>query len=288
VRTVPHAFEPPSRVRPVRVIGLTVLVVYAALLATAAVLDGRLPVPVEALAVNGVAAATALATVVASRRRLGARRSLRGYGLVLDRRAGADLITGASIGLVAVAVPFLIGLAGGWLEVADVLDRGVMGLWTGIGLIVLANLCVAFWEELLLRGVFLRTAADGLARRLGQDRAVTGGIIISATVFGLAHLAQPALPSFVLTWVLAGVVLGVAAVRSGGLALPIGAHAAFNVAYQALVVRTDLEGIEAVSAILRVDVDPTLPALGFGGVLESSAFGLLGVLTLLVTARRGR
>lgn len=279
-----------GRARTVWLIALPLLGVYGSLLVAAGLLAGVLPLPAEALVVNAIAAAMALVLVVASRRWLGARRSLPGYGLALDRRWVTDLLAGFGIGLVAVTVPFLVGVAGGWLEVVAVLDAGAMALWPGIALVAGANLCVGLWEELMLRGVFVRTAADGLVRWMSPRHAVAGAIAVSATVFGLAHYGQPQQARFLVTWVLAGVVFGIVYVRSGTLALPIGAHAAYNIAYQAVFVRTDIDGIEAVSAITRIAVDPTVTALGFGGALEAVAFVLVGLLAApyLRATRRGR
>lgn len=68
--------------------------------------------------------------------------------------------------------------------------------------------------------------------------AIAGGVTISALVFGVGHADQPDNPLFFLTWILAGVVLGGLYVPSGSLWLTIGVHAAFNVAYQSVFVRT--------------------------------------------------
>jgi hypothetical protein len=219
--------------------------------------------------------------VHASRRFLGARRGLADYGLAVDRRWLVDLTAGLGIGLAGLAIPYLIGIGAGWLEVVAVFDRGQLALWPGIALIVFSMFWVGLWEELLLRAVFICNAADGLRKWLSPRRAVAGGIVVSAVVFGVAHLAQAAQAALVLTWVLSGVVLGVIYVLSGNLALTIGIHAAFNIAYNVLFVRTDVAGTEALSAITRVGVDPTLPFLVSGGALEAGAWITVGLLALL-------
>jgi membrane protease YdiL (CAAX protease family) len=146
---------------------------------------------------------------------------------------------------------------------------------------VLACLCTGFWEELLLRGVFITNAMDGLRRRMSPHRAALVAVLISATVFGLPHLAQPEYPVLILTWVFSGLVFGVIYVLSGNLALVIGAHATFNMAANIVFVRADLPGNAGQSALTRVRPDPDITALTPGGVIEASAFVLLGLLALL-------
>ena len=88
----------------VGLIVLSLLVVYAALLGTAGAVAGQLPLPVESLVVNGAAALIAIVVVLASYRWFGARRSMRGYGLAVDRSWLRELVIGAAIGLTAVAL----------------------------------------------------------------------------------------------------------------------------------------------------------------------------------------
>lgn len=148
---------------------------------------------------------------------------------------------------------------------------------------------VGFWEELLLRGVFARSLTDALRRRLRPRAAVTIAVAMSATVFGLGHFGQPEHPAMLATWVLAGLVLGTLYVASGSLALPIGAHAAFNIAHNVLLVRTEIAGTDALSTIAGIQVDPTTPLLAVGGFIEAAGFlgvGLLGLLWLRRTRSR--
>jgi uncharacterized protein len=228
-------------------------------IATAATLDGAVPLPVLQLLTSVVTVSVALLLVMVSQRLLGAHRGLVDYGLAVDRRWVIDLVAGFGIGLAGLAIPIVLGLALGWFDVVAILDPGALGLWAGSALMLIAMLGVGLWEELLLRGVFVCNAADGLRRWLPARRALAGGVLLAAVVFGLGHLGQPDNPAFVLTWILAGVVFGVIYALSGNLALPIGAHAAFNTAYNVVFVRTDVAGTEDLSAISRIAVDPTIP-----------------------------
>lgn len=270
-----------GRARTPWLILLPLVGAYVALLLADAASAGRLPLPLAALVVSGTPAVAAVLLVIFSRRFLGARRGLGGYGISLDRAWVRDAVAGFGIGVVGVAIPFLVGMGAGWVDVASVLDGGVMALWPGILLYALAMLFTGLWEELVLRGVFLATAADGLRRWFSPRLAVAGGLVLSSVVFGLAHLGQATHPALILTWVLPGVIFGVIYLFSGNLAVPIGAHAAFNISANVLFARTDVTGVEDLSTLLRVDVDQNLAFLTFGGALEAGAFVVVGILSLL-------
>jgi membrane protease YdiL (CAAX protease family) len=133
----------------------------------------------------------------------------------------SELVTGFAIGA---ALFVSLALARAW---------SVGATWTFAGLdastSALAGLAVALLlllpEELVFRGYAFRRLSDALG---------TGpAIAISAVLFGLYHVAgsgmwgvgalfQFAMPA------LGGTVFGWAAVRSGGLALPIGLHLGGN------------------------------------------------------------
>ena len=239
----------------------------------------ELPLPVAALLASGAPVMVAVLLVMFSRRFLGGRR-LADYGLVIDRRWIIDLIAGLLVGLLAVSIPFLVALGAGWAQVAATFDPGEMALWSGIALYTVAMLCTGFWEELVLRGVFLCNAADGLRRWLSPHRAVAGALSLSALVFALGHLGQTGTSITMLTFILSGIVLGVVYLFSGNLALVIGAHAAFNITNNVLFARAG-GATDGLSAIMRIDVDPNLPLLRSGGLLEAAAFLLVALFALL-------
>lgn len=242
-----------------------------------------LPLPAVAFVVIGATAVAALVIIQLSGRFLDAGRSIVDYGFAVDRPWLRDLVAGFGIGLAGVSIPFLVGIAVGWFEVAAVFDPGDLSVGAGIMLIVLATLCTGIWEELLARGVILTNAAEGLQSWLSPRYAIVGGVVISGFLFGIAHTGQPDNPLFLLTWVLAGVVLGVLYVLSGNLALVIGIHWSFNIAYQAVFIRTDVNPAEF-SAILRIDLVTQSPLFEFGGVVEIAAWFsvlILGVLWLV-------
>ena len=155
-----------------------------------------------------------------------------------------------------------------------------MALWPGILLFTIAMLCTGFWEEFVLRGVFLCNAADGLRRWLSPRRAVAGALTLSAVVFALGHLGQTGISVTLLTFILSGVVLGIVYLLSGNLALVIGAHATFNITANVLFARAG-EATDGLSAIMRIEVDPDLTLLRSGGLLEAAAFLLVALLAML-------
>jgi uncharacterized protein len=223
--------------------------------------------------------AAALGAVTACHRLLRIPRRLSDYGLTLDRAWLRRAAAGLAIGTMAVAAPATIALATGNAHIVAVLSPGDLGLFAGILPLIIGMVLVGFWEELLLRGVFVGETADALRRRFSGTTSAVAAVLISSTVFGLGHLGQPGHPAFLLTWILAGIVFGAIYVVSGDLALPIGAHAAFNIGHNVLFVRADLAGTDALSALTRIDYPPT-PLLQPGGLLEVAGFLVLGALAL--------
>jgi uncharacterized protein len=264
-----------------RIPWLIAIPLVGAFVATSAdgIVPGELPLPLAALLASGAPALVAILLVISSQRWLGGR-GLADYGLAVDRRWMVDLIAGLGFGLLAVSIPFLVAIGVGRAEVVAVFDAGDLALWPGIVLYVVAMLCTGLWEELVLRGVFLCNAADGLRRWLAPHRAVAGGLVLSAVVFALGHFGQTGASATMLTFILSGVVLGVVYLFSGNLALVIGAHAAFNITSNLLFARAG-EASEGLSAIMRLEVDPDLPLLASGGLLEFAAFALVGLFGLL-------
>jgi uncharacterized protein len=228
---------------------------------------------------NVAATFAAIFLIVLSRRYLGAR-SLADYGLRFDRRWRTDLRAGLIIGVVGVAIPLAIGIVLGWIEIAEVFARGDLALLPGIAVAVFAFIWVGLWEELTVRGVFLCNTADGLRRWLSPHRAIAAAIGLSGIVFGIGHLAHTGVSPLLLTWVFAGMVFGIIYVLSGSLALPIGIHITFNIAANAIFSRTDLPGAEGYSTITRIDIDPALTFLQYGGLLDIAAFASVLLLTI--------
>jgi len=148
------------------------------------------------------------------------KRQLRDAGVNLEARSGLRLLGGLALGgaTFAVILGVVAGVAGGLA-----FQRGI-ALSPGLVLHkVVTVLALACMEELGFRGYALRT----LLGRLG----VWPTQAIVAVAFGLCHLA------FGWTWsavalgvVPAALLMGIAAIRSGGLAMALGVHAGLNLA----------------------------------------------------------
>lgn len=87
-----------------------------------------------------------------------------------------------------------------------------------IGSVILAPVM----EELILRGFLLRV--PNMERSTG---AAMLAIVVSASIFSVAHINYSNISSFVVIFLI-GVVLGIARIVSGGLLLPVALHMAVN------------------------------------------------------------
>ncbi len=187
-------------------------------------------------------------------------------GLVRGSGTGLDVGAGLVIGIVAAAVPLLIGLAGGWtvigglrIDFASVFAAGVFFAAVGV------------FEEVLYRG-----ALFGLARVV-VGRPVAAAVSILA--FAVPHALNPgASPLAVVGVLVAGSCLLVAYVRSAALWLPIGIHVGWNFALGPIY-GLPVSGLE-LPGLLRTHVDTTAPPLLAGGGFgpEASFPGMVGFL----------
>ena len=103
-------------------------------------------------------------------------------------------------------------------NVADVAEASVGGalVLAFVGTVLLAPLV----EEVLYRGMLL----SWLRRRMGRH----GSVIVSAAIFAGVHLVDPGTLLLLPGLFVIGVGLGYAALRSGGLSLPLYLHAGVN------------------------------------------------------------
>lgn len=174
------------------------------------------------------------------------------------------------------AIRFLIGLAVGAAIVAINLAivrvvvgpiRVVVNPQTGLAAVVIMAItfiALSCMEELGFRGYPLRA----LTSALGTWPAV----VITAVAFGLSHLAFGWPVSAVVLGVIpSGVLFGVAASASGGLAMPVGVHAAVNMALWSV-------GAKETPGLWTVIIPPALQAR------NDALSPYLGVVTVLVLA----
>lgn len=143
---------------------------------------------------------------------------------VIGTRAGTSLVAGCCIGLCA----FLLTLGYAWLAAAVNAGTGKQSFQpltflVGLGVVLLQVTA----EEAYFRG-WLQPL---IARACGN----LGAIVITAALFALVHVMGGARSALTLcNLVLGGIWFGILAVRAKGIALPVGAHFAWNTAEQML------------------------------------------------------
>ena len=146
------------------------------------------------------------------------RRSYRALGLWFYPRWPREAVIGVGIGAGLIAAVAGIMLAAHGLSYEG-LDPG--GAPAGFLRIAGFLLLAAAFEEILFRGYAYQRLVDSLG--------VLGAIALSSTLFGLAHMVNPAAtPLSTANTILAGVLLSAAYLKTRALWLPIGLHWAWN------------------------------------------------------------
>ncbi len=261
---------------PVRLLGAVLFVAVATVGTGAVVYALALPLVLDTVGAGGTALVTGIGTVVgvAASAFLLDRRPLADYGLHLGRRWLADLGAGLVIGALLMALVFAVELAAGWVRVVGTFRAGGAFL-PAFAANVLVFCLVGVYEELLLRGVFLRNVAEGLSGYVGRRSAVGSAVVLSSALFGALHLGNPnATLLSALGITLAGVMLAVGYVLTGELAVPIGLHITWNV-FQGLVFGFPVSGLTVRTSLIATR--ETGPDLLTGGAFGPEA-GLVGLL----------
>jgi membrane protease YdiL (CAAX protease family) len=149
------------------------------------------------------------------------RQSLASVGLGMRAQWWRQLLGGLALGSVQMLlVAALICLAGGVrfsLDPAGGVAVVAMGAWMFAW--------AALLEELLFRGFLFQRLVDGIG--------ASAALLLMAAVFALAHWGNPGMQGATEIWasvdlVLAGLLLGLAYLRTGSLALPLGIHFGWN------------------------------------------------------------
>lgn len=149
------------------------------------------------------------------------RQPLSAVGLRLDGKWLRQILYGTAFGSIQMlAVTALIYAAGGVafsFDPAHGLAALVCGAWVFAW--------VALLEELLFRGFVFQRLVDGI----GAPTA----LLLTAALFAIAHWGNPGMEGTTEVWAsidtaLGGILLGLAYLRTGSLALPIGIHFGWN------------------------------------------------------------
>jgi len=162
------------------------------------------------------------ASIIIARKYLD-RRSFTSLGLRLNANAWRDFIAGVLIATLMVFLIYFVERLAGWLTITGISLNQAPAVEVLLAmLIMLGVFLVTGWqEELYFRGYLLTNLSEGL-------RPVVG-ILLSSLIFGLAHLGNPSPTVLSVAGIcLFGLLMVFGLLRSGGLWLPVGLHAAWN------------------------------------------------------------
>ncbi|GAA4492595.1 hypothetical protein GCM10023158_08610 [Gluconacetobacter tumulicola] len=194
------------------------------------------------------------------------------------RHAVRELLLGVLAGVVLIsavmAVLFAVGVASFHQQ-----------LWTDWAHDVREALGTGFLEELLARLIIFRLLSCAFG--------IHAGTILSAFLFGVAHLHNPnaTLLSGMAIAVEAGLLFSGFYIATGRIWMSIGAHAGWNFTLGALF-GARVSGMSSDDSLLRTSFDPSAPTWLTGGTFGPEAsivtivFGLATFVTTLALSRR--
>ncbi len=190
-----------------------------------------------------------------------------------------DFGVGSAIGLLLMALIFVIHLAAGWIVVERFGWEGPAGGAFLLSLVafLVAFVLVGFKEELLVRGYLLQNVEDGLG--------TIWAVVLTSLLFGALHLANPDASLIAAAGIaVAGVLFAVCYLVTRSLWLPIGLHFAWNFA-EGPIFGFPVSGIPAdVVVVQRIVGPPAMTGGDFGPeagivVLIATLLGI-GLVTL--------
>ncbi|HEY89316.1 MAG TPA: CPBP family intramembrane metalloprotease [Thermoflexia bacterium] len=209
------------------------------------------------------------------------RRSIAAFGLHFNRDWWLDLGFGLGLGALLMAGIFLFELSRGWLTITATWHTRLPVAFPAALLLQMALfLMVGIYEELLMRGYYLRNLAEGLNfPRLGARGSLLLAAVLSSAVFGVAHLGNPhANAVSTLSIALAGIFLGLGYLLTGELAIPIGLHISWNL-FQGNVFGFSVSGLASYTSCFAIAQGG--PALWTGGEFGPEA-GLVGIIAIVL------
>ena len=212
------------------------------------------------------------------------KRSFVSLGLQVNKQAFGDIFIGIAITFVMMGLVYLAETAAGWLTFESFAwqTEPVANVLGGVSIFFVAFIFVGWNEELLSRGYHLQTLASGTN--------MFWGIVISSSVFGLAHLGNPNA-----TWTsaagifFAGIFLAYGYLRTGQLWLSIGLHIGWNF-FEGVVFGFPVSGLDIYRLIRHQIQGPEIWTGGaFGpeaGLIVLPALGIGSALIYLYTRNR--
>ncbi len=179
------------------------------------------------------------------------------YGI--NRKYLKDLVAGIVLGSIFQGLITILMIQNGSAELISVFNfsTGVpVHLWlTAFISTVFGFFAVAFWEELMFRGVLIKNASEALNSRLKHRQISTIiAILLGPIIFGIPHIsaiAEGASPSFaVFQASVAALYFGIAYVLTDSIAMPIGIHFISNFWFTSILGATE-NGFPALARIER-------------------------------------
>ncbi|MFC6942132.1 CPBP family intramembrane glutamic endopeptidase [Salinirubellus sp. GCM10025818] len=273
-----------------RVLGALVVVLSVPSIVGAVVLRPLdLPMSLVQLASNALAALVALVVLLLWARYVD-RRELRAYGFRLDGAWWRMLALGALVGLLGWGGALATDLAFGWASVAALLSPGTGGMsfLPSFLSFALAWVFVGVWEEVVFRGIVMRNAIEGLnGTWIPRRWALVGGWVVSSVLFGVLHFGQASSPLALVFWIAAGLVLGLAYLLTGQLAVPIGLHVAFDLGVNNVFGLASVRQAGArVPTLVRPGFTGPDVLVGISGAVNTAWLVVIGLLTVLVVRWR--
>ncbi len=206
------------------------------------------------------------------------------FGLHLNRNWWQDLGFGLGLGILLIGCVFLIELAAGWVTISDTFHTANSEQSFILKLIVFVILfvCVGFSEELMYRGYHLTNIAEGFNfKAIGPKYAIGIAVFLSSILFGIFHLGSPGanLISIFIIFLMA-ILLGIAYVLTGSLAMPIGIHITWNL-FQGNVFGFPVSGTTfSADTVTFFSIQQSGPELWTRGAFGPEG-GLLGLLVII-------
>lgn len=209
-------------------------------------------------------------------------RSFTSLGIGLNKKWMADFTAGFGMAALAMGLIFLIEWSSGWIRLTGYGWGRAFELPYPLPLLgyFAVMLMVGFYEELFSRGYQITNLTEGFSgKRLTVQQAALLALLISSTIFGILHAANPnAGVVSTVNIIIAGLVLGIPYLITGSLAIPVGLHVAWNF-FQGGIFGFPVSGMPHRSALLQIR--ETGPDLMTGGSFGPEA-GLMGIMGLMV------
>ena len=161
-----------------RILGFVLLLVFLSVVGQLGVRSilGGLPKGSD-LAIAIIAVAATIAMIIA--RRFIDKKSFVSFGLTIDGGTVKDLLFGMLLSFLMAGLVFGVMASVGFIENIEVNELGLSALL----LLLLPNILIGWWEEIVFRGYLLQNLIEGLGLKTA--------VLVSCLLYGLVHAANP-------------------------------------------------------------------------------------------------